>query len=193
MSKTLFREWPTAGFKPPTTDFLTPTTPHMYVFYKTPTILRTVCASWAKSGLGKNYDYWNEHFPPQLFSKEFIKDHSVTAKFSVTNLKILNLSENITWSRKDFITKFTLPWNFFRSHFFGSNQKYQQDGLLAPVYLSPNYKYFDQLLQTVKNKTTLLILVFKEFLQTSLPPLISVLYAKGYHVLPLKNFRLKVP
>ena len=65
--------------------------------------------------------------------------------------------------------------------------------MLAPAYFSPNYKYFDQLLQTVKNKTTVLILVFKEFLQTSIPPLISVLYAKGYHYFRLKNFRLTVP
>ena len=49
--------------------------------------------------------------------------------------------------------------------FFQLNLK--QDGRLAPTYFSPNYKYFDQLLQTVRNKTTVLILVFKEFLQTS--------------------------
>ena len=132
-------------------------------------------------------------FLSNFLSTEIIKSHIGTAMSSVTNLKILNLSENITWSRKDFITKFTLSSNFSLSIFFGSNQKYQQDGLLAPVYFSPNYKYFDQLFQTVKNKTTLLILVFKEFLQTSLPPLISVHYAKRYHDLPLKNFRLKVP
>ena len=65
--------------------------------------------------------------------------------------------------------------------------------MLSPAYFSPNYKYFDQLLQTVKNQTTVLILVFKEFLQTSIPPLISVLYAKGYQYFPLKNFRLTVP
>ena len=65
--------------------------------------------------------------------------------------------------------------------------------MLSPAYFSPNYKYFDQLLQTVKNKTTVLILVFKEFLQTLIPPLISVLYAKGYHYFPLKNFRLTLP
>ena len=65
--------------------------------------------------------------------------------------------------------------------------------MLAPAYFSPNYKYFDQLLQTVKNKTTVLILVFKQFLQTSIPPLISVLYAKGYHDFPLKNFCFTVP
>ena len=60
--------------------------------------------------------------------------------------------------------------------------------MLAPRYFSTNYKYFDQLLQTVKNKTTVLILVFKELLQTSIPPLISVLHAKGYHDFLLKNF-----
>ena len=65
--------------------------------------------------------------------------------------------------------------------------------MLATAYFSPNYKYFDQLLQSVKNKTTVLILVFKEFLQTSIPPLISVLYAKGYHDFPSNNFCLTVP
>ena len=65
--------------------------------------------------------------------------------------------------------------------------------MLAPAYFSPNYKYFDQLLQTAKHKTTVLILVFKEFLQTSIPPIISELYAKGYHDFPLKHFRLTVP
>ena len=69
----------------------------------------------------------------------------------------------------------------------------QQDSRLAPAYFSLNYKYSDQLLQTVKNKTTVLILVFKEFLQTSIRPLTSVLYAKGYHNVPLKNFCLTVP
>ena len=71
--------------------------------------------------------------------------------------------------------------------------KSKQDGRLALAYFSPNYKYFDQLLQTVKNKTTVLILVFNDFLQTSLRPLISVLYAKGYHEFPLENFDLTVP
>ena len=65
--------------------------------------------------------------------------------------------------------------------------------MLAPAYFSPNYNYFDQLLQTVKNKTTVLILVLKEFLQTSIPSLISVLYATGYHDFPLKIFCLTVP
>ena len=65
--------------------------------------------------------------------------------------------------------------------------------MIAPANFSPNCKYFDQLLQTVKNKTTVLILVFKDFLQISIPPLISLVYAKGYHNFPLKNFRLTVP
>ena len=74
----------------------------------------------------------------------------------------------------------------------GKREKFKQDGRLAPAYFSPNYKYFDQLLQTVENKTTVLILVFKEFLQKSIRPLISVLYAKGYHDFPLKHFCLTV-
>ena len=37
-----------------------------------------------------------------------------------------------------------------------------------------------------------MILVFKEFLQTSIPLLISVLYAKRNHCFPLRNFRLTV-
>ena len=74
-----------------------------------------------------------------------------------------------------------------------SRKLYKQDGRLAPPYFSPIYKYLDQLFQTVKDKTTVLILVLKEFLQTSTPPLIFVLYAKGYHDYPLKNFCLTVP
>ena len=72
----------------------------------------------------------------------------------------------------------------------------QQDGRLALAYFSyfsPNYEYFDQLLQVVKNKTTVLILVFEEFLQSSIRPPISVLYAKGQHDFLLKNFCLTVP
>ena len=65
--------------------------------------------------------------------------------------------------------------------------------MFAPAYFSPNYKSFDELLQTVKSKTTVLILVFKEFSQTSIPLLIFVLHAKGYHYFPLKKFRLTVP
>ena len=52
----------------------------------------------------------------------------------------------------------------------------KQDGRLAPAYFSPSYKYFDQLLH--KNETTVLNLVFKGFLQTSIPPIISIFYAK---------------
>ena len=81
--------------------------------------------------------------------------------------------------------------DYQRPSIFSKNVK--QDGRLAPAYFSPNYKYFDQLLQTVKNKITVLILVFKEFLQTSTRPLISVLHAKGYHDFQLKNFCLTAP
>ena len=75
----------------------------------------------------------------------------------------------------------------------GSGRNFKQDGRLALANFSPNYKYFDQLLQTVKNKTTVLNLVFKEFLQTSISPMISVLYAKGYHDFPSKLFFLTLP
>ena len=61
-----------------------------------------------------------------------------------------------------------------------------------PAYFLPNYKFFDHFLQTVKNKTTVLILVFKEFSHTSIPPLISALYVKGNLDFPLKNFCLTV-
>ena len=49
----------------------------------------------------------------------------------------------------------------------------QQDSRLLAAYFSQNDKCFDQLLQTVRNKTTVFILVFKEFLQISIPPVIS--------------------
>ena len=73
-----------------------------------------------------------------------------------------------------------------------TERKLEQDGRLAPAFFSPNYKYFDQLLQTVK-KLLFLMIVFREFLQTSIRLLISVLYAKRYHDFPLKNFCLTVP
>ena len=63
----------------------------------------------------------------------------------------------------------------------------EEDSRLAPPDFLPSYKSFDQLLQTVINKINALKLGFKEFLQTSIPPVISVLYAKGYHNLPLKK------
>ena len=97
------------------------------------------------------------------------------------------LAPNLTLFRLSLYLSFTVIaslWTF-------QNWKQRiQDGWLAPAYFSPNYKYLDQLLQKVKNKTTVVILVFKEFLQTSIPPLISVLYAKGYHDYPLKKFCL---
>ena len=43
---------------------------------------------------------------------------------------------------------------------------------------SAQYKHFDQISQTLKNETTVLNLAFISFLQTSIPPLISMFYAK---------------
>ena len=54
----------------------------------------------------------------------------------------------------------------------------QPDSRIAPAYCSSNYKYLDQLLQTVKNETFVLNLVFKGFVQTSIPLPISIFYAK---------------
>ena len=47
----------------------------------------------------------------------------------------------------------------------------------------PDYRHVDQHLQTVKNETNVWNVVFEGFLQTSIPPLISIFYAKegGYH------------
>ena len=41
--------------------------------------------------------------------------------------------------------------------------EYKRDGRLAPAYFSPNDKYLDQILQTVKNENTVLNLVFEIF------------------------------
>ena len=49
---------------------------------------------------------------------------------------------------------------------------------LAPPNFSPNYKQFDQLLQTVKNETAVLNLVLKSFLQISILSLISTFMRK---------------
>ena len=55
--------------------------------------------------------------------------------------------------------------------------KTKQGGRLPPAYFSQEYKYFDQHLPAVKNETTV-YLVYESFLQTSIPPLISIFYAK---------------
>ena len=124
--------------------------------------------------------------------------HSLTKsrKFAVRTLKKYHWHHDRKWNG---IISALLSCEYIMDQILGYLRcgtfnwlKYQQDGRLAPAYLSPNYKYFDQLLQTVK-KTTVLILVFKEFLQTSIRSLISVLYAKGYHDFPLENFCLTVP
>ena len=65
----------------------------------------------------------------------------------------------------------------------------QQDGRLALAYFSPEYKNFDQHMQTVKNEITVYNLVSKGFLQASIPPLISIFYAKDF----VQNFFVSVP
>ena len=60
----------------------------------------------------------------------------------------------------------------------GSFLNCKQDGRQALAFFSSNYKYFDQLLPIVKNETIVLNLVFKGFLQISIPPLISIFHAK---------------
>ena len=73
-----------------------------------------------------------------------------------------------------------------------SRKNKNQDGRLAPAYFSPNYKDFDQFLHTVKHKTTVLILVFNEFLKINSTTDFCTL-CKGYHDFPSKTFRLTVP
>ena len=144
----MFGEWPTAEFESRTTDFL----PRRHLTCMCFTGHQRFCRQSARHeknlSLEKTTTTELNNFFSNFVFTEIIKIHSGTAMFLVTNLKILNLSENITWSRKGLITKFTLSWNFSLSIFFGSNQKYQRDSRLAPVYLSPHYKYFDQLSQT---------------------------------------------
>ena len=64
--------------------------------------------------------------------------------------------------------------------------------MLAPASFTPNWKNFDQLLQMVRNKTTVLMLFFRKLLQTSTRPLISVHYAKVCHDFLLKKICLTV-
>ena len=49
-------------------------------------------------------------------------------------------------------------------------------------------EYFDQLLQTVENETTVLNLVFKGFLQTFIPPMIPNFMQKRYYYFSVDNF-----
>ena len=73
-------------------------------------------------------------------------------------------------------------------------KKLKQNGQLAPAYFSPEYKYFHQHLQTVKNETTVQNLVFEGFLQTSIPSLIFIFHEKeGVSRLSVQNFCLIVP
>ena len=69
----------------------------------------------------------------------------------------------------------------------------EQHGWQPPAYFPPNYKYFDQLLPL--NEATVLNLDSKGFLQTPIPTLISILYAKMgvHHDFPLEFFCFTVP
>ena len=82
-----------------------------------------------------------------------------------TNVRLVKKSNQYNWFWRSHGTK-TTDWTN------------KQDGRLAPAYFSPEYKNFDQQMQTVKNETTVKNLVFEGFLQTSIPPLISIFYAK---------------
>ena len=56
--------WPTAGFEPIISAFLTAVTHHTYVLYKTPTVLQTIMRVMGKiRKRKKNFDYWIEYFP----------------------------------------------------------------------------------------------------------------------------------
>ena len=68
--------------------------------------------------------------------------------------------------------------------------KEKQDGRLPPAYFSHECKLFDQHLPTVKKETTVQNVVYEGFLQTSIPPLTSIFYAKeGVSRFSVKNFR----
>ena len=64
-----------------------------------------------------------------------------------------------------------------------SDQNKNQNSRLAPTYFSPNYKFFDQLLQTVKNETAVLNLVFEGF-----PTNINSTMSKVFCLKVPKNF-----
>ena len=57
---------------------------------------------------------------------------------------------------------------------------FKQDSRLATADFSPEYRTFDQHVQTVLNETTVCNLVFERFLQSSIPTLDSIIYAKDF-------------
>ena len=80
--------------------------------------------------------------------------------------------------------------------FLGNEEIIRQDGGLEPAYCSSKYKYFDQLLQTVKNKTQnyCFELIFEKFFTNinSTIDVYTLCKRRGYHDFPLKNFCLTV-
>ena len=70
-----------------------------------------------------------------------------------------------------------------------SSKDIKQDGRLPPACFSHEHKIFDQHLPTVKSETTVQNLVHEGFLQTSIPSLISMFYAKeGVSRFSVDNF-----
>ena len=101
-----------------------------------------------------------------------IKLRQETTEQYVCSFPDSHFSHTLRVIRKQLFTYFLIGVSFCPHYFIrmmtSINTKsnlftIKQDGRLAPAYFSPN-KYFDEVLQTVKNKTTVLILVFKEFL-----------------------------
>ena len=80
----------------------------------------------------------------------------------IANAVVLTLLLSFSFEKKDLAV---LHWK-------------KQDGRLAPAYFLQEYKFFDRLLLTVKNETTVRNLVNESFLQTSIPSLLSTFYAK---------------
>ena len=65
--------------------------------------------------------------------------------------------------------------------------KSKQDGRLAPHIFRPTTNILLNYCFELRFQQQ------EEFLQTSIPPLISILYVRVYHDFPLKNFGLRVP
>ena len=131
-----------------------------------------------------------------FFTPVVLSASVATSALILSILKLFgwNLSEKLNTKR---ITCHVIStWVSFSWRFVPLDQirwkETKQDGRLAPAYFSPNYKNFDQFLQTVKNKTTVLILVFKEFLQINSTADFCTL-CKRVSLFSVEKFCLTVP
>ena len=68
---------------------------------------------------------------------------------------------------EDFLKTYSIIGSTFVSK-ANNAENVQQDGRLAPAYFLPNDKFFDELLQKVKNETYVLKSVFKVFFTTNI-------------------------